>query len=220
MPRIASFLGIPCQERIWAVYLPASGLPMPKPRLLLSLLSLACSKALQSILISETSSVFFFFFKDWKFSSSSRYYFLSCICSQPTYASLEDGVCSSEPVGLLLWFCVLQKAAKTWALGSLGSWGSSGFPPTSRITALSLGAYFSHAEPQACLLLILSKKEVQKMHVSRKDFISLALKRRCKRGQLPGAINIIHFGNGLSPRERVPWWFALPKAKVMNTQQW
>lgn len=34
---------------------------MPKLRLLLSLLSLACSKALQSVLISETSSMSFFF---------------------------------------------------------------------------------------------------------------------------------------------------------------
>lgn len=168
MPRIGSFLGTPGQERGFEQYLPASGLPMPKPRLLLSLLSLVCCKALRPVHISETSVSFFF--QRLKVSSSSRYYFLSCICSQPTYASLEDGVCSLEPAGLLLWFCLLQKAAKTWALGSLGSLGSSGFPPTSRTTALSLGAHLSHAEPQALLLLILSKKEVQKLHVSRTDF--------------------------------------------------
>lgn len=54
------------RDRIWAVYLLASGLPMPKPRLLLSLLSLACSNTLQFVHISESSSLSFFFFQGLK----------------------------------------------------------------------------------------------------------------------------------------------------------
>lgn len=56
MPRIATFLSIPGQERGFEQY---TG--VPKPRLMLSMLSLACSKALQSVHISEKASVSFFF---------------------------------------------------------------------------------------------------------------------------------------------------------------
>lgn len=91
------------------------------------MLSLACFTALPSVLISDTSSASFSS-KDWQVSSPSRYYLLSRIFSQPTYASLED---------------VLQEAAKAWALGALASLGSSGFPSTYRITDLSRGLLLS-----------------------------------------------------------------------------
>lgn len=150
MPRIASFLGIPGQERGFEQYtclLQACLCSNPD-------FCFHCCPLLAlrpySLFIFQIHLLSLISFKNWKVSFSSRYYFLSCICSQPTYTSLEEEVYSSEPTGLLLWFCVVQKAAKTWALGSLGSLGSSGFLPTSRVTALCLGAYFSHAEPQAC----------------------------------------------------------------------
>ena len=134
-----------------------------------------------SLFCSHFSYIFSLASKDGQVSSPSRCYLLSHISSQPAYACLEDGLYPSEPTGLLLFFfmfCRKQLNPELWVPWlAWVPWGSH-LPTGSQP---SLGACFSHADRWICLTLILGKKEVQTLHVSRRNLISPTPKRRHNR---------------------------------------